>query len=424
MTGINLLKPSVVPVSPVIMPGPVSVRLDNGIPVYLIEAGTEEVMRIDFTFEAGQAAEKTALISSGVNMMLTEGSENYASSKLNKTLDFHGAFYNLYCERDRAGIVVYFLNRHIKKIIELAREILILPLFPEREFKALMKKRLRWYLVNREKVANLAMDQFYESIFGYDHPYGRQITSQDFDKPDTGLLRDFHSNYYTPERLGIVVSGKIHKDTITLLNSSFGSVTAGNTGRADNIKPVRPSETKKVHIDKKGAVQTALRIGSPSINKLHDDYPGLKVVDVILGGYFNSRLMKNLREEKGLTYGIHSILTSLNISGFKLIAAEVSKESTQRALDEIYREIEVLQRVPVEKEELEIVRNYMLGEMVRMFDGPFAMSESFRSVWDFGLDISYYHRFAEKIKSIGPDEITSLAGTYYRIDDLYQVTAG
>jgi predicted Zn-dependent peptidase len=287
-----------------------------------------------------------------------------------------------------------------------------------------MKKRLRWYLVNRDKVANLAMDQFYESIFGKDHPYGRQVVHSDFNNLSTSLLRDFHSRFYSPGKMAIIISGKIHKDTVSLLNRYFGSEQPRDERTPDKSAGLRLSDVRKVHIEKKGTVQTAIRIGSPSISKLHPDYPGVKVLDVILGGYFNSRLMKNIREEKGLTYGIHSLITSLVLSGFKVISTEVSKKSTQNAIDEIYKEIETLQHAPVEREELEIVKNYMLGEMVRMFDGPFALAESFRSVWDFGLDNSYYYRLARKIKSIEPDEITALAKTYYRIDDLYQVTAG
>jgi zinc protease len=418
------MQPLVVPVSLGKIPEPVCVRLNNGIPAYLIEAGTGDVMRIDFTFNAGQAAENMPLLASTVNMMLTEGSQNYTSSKLNKLLDFHGAFYNLYAEKDRAGIVIFFLNRYIEKILDLAREILFMPVFPRAEFKALMKKRLRWFLVNRDKVSNLAMDQFFESVFGKEHPYGRQVVQDDFHNLDTQQLSDFHSKYYTPERSALIVSGKLHKDSIILLNKFFGAIHPGESGIPEPVKTLNAEKRKQVHIEKPGAVQTAVRIGSASVNKLHPDYTGLKVVDVILGGYFNSRLMKNIREEKGLTYGIHSIITSLILSGFKVISAEVSKKSTQKAIDEIYKEIQVLQRIPLEKDELEVVRNFMLGELVRMFDGPFATAESFRSVWEFGLDNSYYYRLAGKIKTIEPDEITALAKTYYNIDDLYQITAG
>ena len=187
---------------------------------------------------------------------------------------------------------------------------------------------------------------------------------------------------------------------------------------------LKAKKKKKVHINKPGTVQSAIRIGSPTINKRHPDYPGLKILDSVLGGYFGSRLMKNIREEKGYTYGISSSVSSLDLTGYKVISTEVSQKNYKKAIDEIYKEIRLLQNVPVKKEEMAVVRNYMSGEMLRMFDGPFALAESFRSAWEFGLDNTYYYRLAEKIKTIDPDEIIELAQTYYNIDDLYEVTVG
>ncbi|MBK7132383.1 MAG: insulinase family protein [Bacteroidales bacterium] len=177
-------------------------------------------------------------------------------------------------------------------------------------------------------------------------------------------------------------------------------------------------------MEKAGTVQTSVRIGSATINKRHPDYPGLKVLDAVLGGYFGSRLMKNIREDKGFTYGISSSLTSLDLAGYKVISTEVGKKNCHKAIDEIYKEIRLLQSEPVKSGELDLVRNYMSGELLRMFDGPFALADSFRSVWDFGLDNSYYYRLADKIKTIGQDEIMHLANTYYNTDDLYEITAG
>jgi predicted Zn-dependent peptidase len=179
-----------------------------------------------------------------------------------------------------------------------------------------------------------------------------------------------------------------------------------------------------MHIKKAGAIQTAFRIGSSTINKRHPDYPGLKFLNVILGGYFGSRLMKNIREDKGFTYGIHSSVSSLDLSGFKVISTEVGKNNSEKAFAEIYKEIRLLQEKPVEIDELEVVRKYMAGEMIRMFDGPFAIAESFRAVWEFGLDYNYFIRLMNTIRTITPDEIIRLANTYYNIDDLYEITAG
>jgi predicted Zn-dependent peptidase len=417
-------QPPVYPVEKVVIPESKSFRLKNATPVFMIEAGTEDIMRIEFVFRAGQVKEYMPLLASTCNMMLSEGSQNYSSEELNRLLDYYGVFLNQTSEKDCAGIVLFFLNKHIEKVLELSREIMFRPVFPETELNSLMKKRLSWYLVNREKVQNLAMDQFFESLFGKNHPYGYPIREQDFENITPSLLSDFHTKYYTPKNMAIIISGKIPSRTAELLNSYIGNINSNENSKETSVNLIKGEKLKKVHINKSGTVQNAIRIGSATINKRHPDYPGLKILDSILGGYFGSRLMKNIREEKGYTYGISSSLSSLDLGGYKVISTEVGQKNCQKAINEIYKEIKLLQNVAVNKEEMAVVRNYMSGEMVRMFDGPFALAESFRSAWEFGLDISYYYRLAEKIKSIDPDEIIELARTYYNIDDLYEITVG
>src|SRR5664280_2763661 len=424
MNNLQRKQPPVFPVEKVIIPEAKSFRLNNATPVFMIEAGTEDIMRLEFVFRAGQVTEYLPLLASTCNMMLSEGSQNYSSEELNRSLDYYGIFLNQTCEKDCAGIVLFFLNKHIEKVLELSREILFRPVFPQAELTSLMKKRLRWYQVKREKVQNLAMDQFFESLFGKNHPYGYQISEQDFEKITPSFLSDFHSKYYTPENMAVIISGKIHNKTADLLNSYFGNISRGFMKTEEPVGIIKSEKTKRVHISKPGMVQTAIRIGSATINKRHPDYPGLKILDSVLGGYFGSRLMKNIREEKGFTYGISSSLSSLDLSGFKVISTEVGRKNCQKTIDEIYSEIKLLQNVHVKEDEMAVVRNYMSGEMVRMFDGPFALAESFRSAWEFGLDNSYYYRLAEKIKTIETDEIIELARTYYNIDDLYEITVG
>jgi zinc protease len=424
MNSLQRVQPPVYPVEKVIIPEAKQFFLNNGVPVFLIEAGTEDIMRAEFTFRAGLVNEYLPLLASTTNMMLSEGSRNYSSEELNRLLDFYGVFLNLSVEKDRAGIVVFFLNKHIDKVLELSREILFNPVFPEAELNSLMKKRLHWYMVNREKVQNLASDQFFESIFGKHHPYGRQVLEQDFEVLNPAVLSDFHAKFYTPENMAVIISGKIHKKTPGLLNQYFGGLPSKKIYTEDPVNILKGGKRKEIHFAKSGTTQTSIRIGSSTINKRHPDYPGLKILDSILGGYFGSRLMKNIREEKGYTYGIGSTVASLDLSGFKVISTDVNKLNLQKTIDEIYREIKLLQSTPVSREELRVARNYMSGEMLRMFDGPFALAESFRSAWEFGLDSRYYLRLYEKIKTIGPDEIILLAQTYYNIDELYQITAG
>jgi zinc protease len=424
INNLQRLKPPVFPVEKVVIPEVKSFTLNNGVPVFYIEAGSEDIVRLEIIFRAGQVRERMPMVASTTNMMLTEGSQNYTAEELNRLLDYYGAFLNLSPEKDLAGVVIFFLGKHTDRILELISEIIFHPLFPEEELNALMKKRLRWFLLNREKVSNQAIDAFFESAFGKSHPYGRQLREHDFEQLSSPVIKDFHSKYYTPENMTLIISGKMHPETPELLNKYMGEKSLRNNRETDQLRAIDGNGLKEVHIERKKAVQTAIRIGSPTINKRHPDYPGLKILNTILGGYFGSRLMKNIREDKGFTYGISSSLSSLDLSGYKVISTEVSPKNCRKTVEEIFKEIKILQNVPPPEEEMNIIRNYMSGEMVRMFDGPFAIAESFRTAWEFGLDNNYYQKLSEKILKIKPEEITELARTYYKIDELYQVTVG
>ncbi|MGB8491041.1 MAG: pitrilysin family protein [Bacteroidales bacterium] len=424
MTITGMTQPPLFPVSIKTTIPVQEAKLDNGARVYLIEAGTEDIMRMEFVFRAGIVNDYIPLVASSANMMLTEGTANYTAEALNSKLDYYGIFLNLGCDRDTAGLTVYFLSRHFTKVLDLASEILFKPAFYEKELDLLMKKRLSWYLVGREKVQNLAMDRFFESVFGPHHPYGRQVHEEDFGNITPAVLKDFHTKFYTPETMAVIISGRIHSNAVDLLEKTFGGLHSKKIFIEENPAVLKGSARMKVHLKKPGAVQTAIRIGSSTINIRHPDYPGLKFLNVVLGGYFGSRLMKNIREKNGYTYGIHSRVSSFDQSGFKVISTEVGNQYRKAAAQEIYREIMKLRAEPVPPEEMEVVRNFMSGEMVRMFDGPFALAESFKSIWEFGLDDNYYTKFAELIKTITPEELMRLAEKYYNTDDLYEITAG
>jgi len=173
MNALQRIQPPLFPFSATISIPVKHIYLRNGISVFIIDSGTENVMRIEFIFRAGIVKEDIPLLATTTNMMLTEGSEKYTSEELNRLLDYYGVFLNPGVEKDTAGLMVFFLNRYIDKVLGLTREVLFRSTFPEKELVLLMKKRLRWYMVNREKVQNLAMDAFFESIFGNHHPYGR-----------------------------------------------------------------------------------------------------------------------------------------------------------------------------------------------------------------------------------------------------------
>ena len=401
-----------------------SMTLGNGAKLFMIEAGTEDVLRLECVFRAGIIKEERPLLSSSVNMMLTEGSIRFSAEELNEMLDYYGIFINLQAERDNTGLTAFFLSRYFEKALELFSEILFRPVFPVKEFDKLMKKRLNWYRINREKVQNLAGNRFFESVFGPDHPYGRQPLEPDFDNLNPEMLRVFHARYYRPDEMAIIISGRIPESAVYLLEKHLGCQSSEKNHITETEAGIKGSLSKIDHIRKKGAVQTAVRIGTATINKRHADYPGLKFLNVLLGGYFGSRLMKNLREEKGYTYGIHSMVSSFDKSGLWMISTEAGRENSSKAVAEIKKEINILMKELVPAGEMAVVNNYMAGELVRSFDGPIAIAESFRSAWEFGLDLSYFSRMMHTIRTISPEEVLRLANTYFTTEDLYEITAG
>ena len=401
------------------------VSLKNGVSLFLIPAGLEDLMRLDFIFKAGQVFEDIPLQASSTNMMLLEGTHSHTAEGINLLLDYYGTFPNLFTEKDSAGLSIIFLNRHKEKIPEMCREILFSPSFPEKEFNILINNRLQRFIINREKVQNIARDTFFETIFSSQHPYGRQLSTTDFENISTDNLAAFHRKQYTTGNMTIIASGRIHDSMADFIDKLFGNIDLDKTEEYAEAPVLKPNEyPQKISVKKEGAIQTAIKIGKATINKTHPDYQGLKIVTMILGGYFGSRLMRNLREDKGYTYGVHAALSSLHQSGYFAVSTEVGSIHAHQAIEEIYREISILQQKPLEDSELEIVKGYMMGELLRLFDGPFSTADSFRSAWEFGLGPDYYFGYEEKIKTMTSEEIIHLARTYYNIKELIEVTAG
>ncbi len=180
----------------------------------------------------------------------------------------------------------------------------------------------------------------------------------------------------------------------------------------------------KHFIEKPDSVQSAIRIGKLTIGKSHHDFVKLQVVSTILGGYFGSRLMSNIREDKGYTYGIGSFIAPMNQASYFGIATEVGVDITRQAIDEIYKEINRLSTDIMPNEELELVKSYLMGEILKSVDGPFALAERWKGMLLFGLDSEYFKKMIETISSITPEEVLDIAKKYLVADEMYEVVVG
>ena len=416
--------PNIRPVTDINYQQPVIHNLDNGIPVYLLQTGTQDIVKIEFIFNAGNYYEPKSLVSWFTNKMLKEGTQNFTASQIAEKIDYYGAHLELSADKDKAYITVYTLNKYLSEILPIVEDVIFYPLFPENELNIKIQNKKQEYIVNSNKVKNLARWKFDELLFGENHPYGKFVNADDYDTIVQKDLIDFHRDNYFIADCKIIAAGNIHKNFIGILNKFFGKHTESHTRKNLNINPIETSNLHMMHYKKEDALQSAIRIGKKLFNKKHPDFLKLQVVNTILGGYFGSRLMSNIREDKGYTYGIGSEIVSVQHSGYFFIASEVGAEVTQSAVDEIYHEIDVLQNEKVPETELKLVKNYMLGSFLRSIDGPFAMSENFKGLLEYDLDYNYLKSFVEIVKDVNAIEIQELAQRYFDKNSLIELKVG
>lgn len=398
--------------------------LDNDIPLYTINAGSQELTKVEFIFCAGMYQQNRTLLASSTNTLLESGTTKHNALQLSEHIDFFGSFLELEVGQDYASVTVYSLNKYLNESLAFLEEILKDSVFPQSEIDILLANKKQKHLINSGKVSHLARRQFSELLFGPQHPYGVNAKTEDFDTLRQSDIITFFRNNYSFKNCFIVAAGNLPKDLHAVLNSHFGDKWGSDSIPAIKASPIMGTTQQKHLVAKNDAIQSAIRIGRVLFNKTHEDYFKFQVLNTILGGYFGSRLMANIREDKGYTYGIGSGLTSLVHSGFFYISTEVGSDVTKNALEEIYKEIKLLRENAVSTEELETVRNYILGQFLRSVDGPFALAEKFIAVKEFGLDYSYYSRYFDAVKSVTPNELQYLANIYLQEKDLIECVAG
>jgi predicted Zn-dependent peptidase len=403
----------------------VKLQLANGIPVYTVNVGTQDVTRIEFIFRAGIRHQPSSLVATGVNDMLDEGTTTRSAEAIAEELDFFGAFIESEVQHDSAGFTLFSLNKHLSSTLPVVQDILRNASFPEEEFKIYLTNKRQLFLVDSDKVAVLARREFNKLLFGKQHPYGTKTELPDFDLLTRDSLAEFYRQRYMAENCIIVASGNLPENLLDLLGKYFGDEGWKSNPVTEKTFPAPASDAQRVHtIEKEGAVQSAIRIGRVLFNKTHPDFPGMQVTNALLGGYFGSRLMANIREDKGYTYGIGSGLVSMYDGGYFVISTEVGVDVTNAALKEIYYEIDKLQNELVGEDELDLVRNYLIGVFLRSTDGPFAVGDRLKGLLGYDLDYSYYNRYLETIRTITAERVRELARQYWKKEDLIELVVG
>lgn len=388
--------------------------LADRLKTWCVEGGTEDIVKIDVVFNAGTRYEDKAMLASLCSSMLKEGTAHFNSREIAETIDFYGAHITTGLSKDHAEISLLCLKKHLKSLIDIFTDILLVPVFPEKEFNAFKKRSKSKLAVNLDKVEFQCRLLFSQLLFG-DSAYCDRFSLDDYDRIEQSDLSNFFKKQYLIDDAICVISGKDTAFAKNILEEALTAkknlIVSGKSTDTDLIWNYAGNTEKKER--KEGAVQTAIRMGIPAVNRKHADYAALYLGNVILGGYFGSRLMQNIREDKGFTYGVGSSYNNLGHGAYISINTQVGSEHTLAASDEIRKEITLLSTENVSTAELELVRNYVAGNLLKRFDGPFATADRLKVVINSALEADFYVRFSRDIFELTPEKIRTVFSRYF-----------
>ncbi len=402
------------------LPYHANISVRSGLDLYWIK-GVDEIVKIDFIYRAGKWHEPKPGVAYFTAHMLEKGTATYTSQQLSEILDYHGAQLEISAGADFTSVSIYSLSKNLSVVLPLVIDMLCHPVFPTEELDLLLSIYQQNLKVNNQKTSFLASKTLAKNIFGSDHPYGKSAEEADLAAINPSILKDFYTSYFSP--IAIFLTGNLSDLELTNLTKEIATLPRNNnTSFIENI--IQPSIDKKQVIKKEEGVQVSIRMGKQTIGRTNGDYSGFLLLNHLFGGYFGSRLMKNIREEKGLTYGIYSSITPyLNGASFS-IGADVALEKCDEAIAEIKIELNRLRDEAISSEELALAKNHFLGSLQLEVSNPFAATEKIKTIQLFDLGANFYSNLFDQILKTQPSDLQRIAKKHLLVDELYTVQVG
>ncbi len=400
---------------------PEEIRLDNGISVFSFFSDKQDVVKLEWVFRHvdDKMHKLTALAVSG---LLLDGTTGKTAGEVADLVDFHGAFLNAEYGFDATTLSLHCLGKHLTALLPLVREILEEAAFPDKEVLRYAKNSKQQLSVSLEKNRFRARRRFNKALFG-SSAYGLVPEVEDYDSLTPDAIGDHYRHQFVPDNCTIFASGNVNPAVLKALDAHFGSWKAVGQPASRLLIQLSP-QTGLLYEERKQSLQSAVRIGFQTPHQSHVDFPGLQILSTVLGGYFGSRLMKTIREEKGYTYGIGAAIGSMQQAAFFTIATDVGKEFTEATLVEINHQINLLREKTIPDEELILVRNYLKGSLLGSVENIFSHADAYKSLYINGAGTDYFQRYQEAIDQCSADELRNLATRYFDQQNFIEVVVG
>lgn len=416
--------PAFQPINTLAIHQPEALTFDNGMKAFVFQSAGLELIKFEFVFANIFDAHELPLLNTALASMLKEGTKNRTSAQIADEVDFYGAYLVPEYSFDHTSLTLYTMHKYVDKVLHIVLDILQNAIVPQKELDTYIRNNKQSLEISLKKNDFVARRLFYQNVFG-NNRYGVVPTPESFDKMKRDDLINLYLKQIVPQNCTLFIAGNVSADVIAVVSDLFGAQWVGaDLPLAVDSVPMDLDKSLLVTAEIPDSLQSAIRLGGVSINRRHADYPALQFVNTLFGGFFGSRLMRNIREDKGYTYSIGSAIVSLKHAGFMTIASEVGVEATQHTLTEIEKEFAILRNDLTANAEVDLVRNYMQGVLLGSLESIFSHADKFKAVYFSGLDLSYYSYYTNEIANIDAHRIQEIAQQYFDYDKLVKVVVG
>jgi zinc protease len=398
--------------------------LSNGVELYLIDLGDVDALMISWIFNAGNSYEQKKGVAAAANALLKNGTMTRTAFEISEHFEYYGAWLNRAAQHETADLTLHCLNKHLDRLLPVVADIINDSVYPEEELRIYKKngqQRLQVNLKKSEFVAGRLIDSY---LYGEKHPYGTYQRLEDYDALQREDVTTFYDRRYRHGACRILAAGRLPGDLPQQLEKWFGSLPL-RSPKAEGVFPapvIQPAKERKYHVvNDPNGVQGAIRIARNFPNRHHPDFQKVQVLNNVFGGFFGSRLMTNIREDKGYTYGIYSYLANHIQESALMISTEAGTDVCGATIKEVYKEMELLRNEPIGEEELTMARNFTIGIILGDLDGPFHVAGRWKNLLLNGLDGNYFSESVRIIKTITPAELQELAVKYLNPGDFFEL---
>ena len=386
--------------------------LANGLKVRLVEYHRLPIVALSLVVDAGASRDPSARpgLASFTAAMLTEGTKTRSATRLSDEAGFIGASLGASAGVDQGSLGGATLVKHLPKFLELLADVAMNPAFPKGDFERVQDERLVALLQQRDQPQAIASRAFAPVFWGA-HPYGHYSlgTEESVKATRPKDLAAFHERHWRPGNAELVVVGDVSEAELRpLLQATLGAWKPGRP--LAPLPPAPPAAPKRtVLLEKANAPQAYLLLGMPGLRRSSDEYAAASVAFQVLGGGMSSRLFRNLREDKGYTYGVYARGDSRRLAGVSFVVGSVKAEVTGAAVKELLRELERLRSEPVGEAELEDAKSSLVLGLPADFATAGGIAHRLADLAVNGLPDDYWNRYADLVRKVTAEDVRRFA---------------